>query len=188
MSGERQPARPGASSQQHPELYLVISNISKRANVRSLLLNAAAFGCDGVYVVGQKSFDVESDVPGKIADLVERGGLPIRRFRKWDDEFTNHLKENRIRLVGVEIHEDAKPIEAYLNDSNGKIAFVMGNEGQGLNEKQIKSCEGNFVRIPQYGAGTASLNVAVAASIVLHRYHEWKRAIIMQTGNRRPDL
>jgi hypothetical protein len=32
-----------------------------------------------------------------------------------------------------------------------------------------------FVYIPQYGAGTASLNVTVAASIILHNFAVWAR-------------
>ena len=38
-------------------MYLVLTNISKRPNVRSLFLTAAAFGCEGVFVVGQRTFD-----------------------------------------------------------------------------------------------------------------------------------
>ena len=49
---------------------------------------------------------------------------------------------------------------------------MMGNEGDGLNERQIQLCD-SFVYIPQYGCGTASLNVAVAASIVLHQFAVW---------------
>lgn len=49
---------------------------------------------------------------------------------------------------------------------------MLGNEGAGLNERQMKLCD-SFVYIPQYGTGTASLNVAVAASIVLHNYALW---------------
>jgi tRNA C32,U32 (ribose-2'-O)-methylase TrmJ len=45
-------------------------------------------------------------------------------------------------------------------------------QGQGLSEKQIQLCDG-FVYISQYGEGTASLNVAVAASIVLHNFAVW---------------
>ena len=36
----------------------------------------------------------------------------------------------------------------------------------------MKLCDG-FVKIAQFGGGTASLNVAVAAGIVLHRFYEW---------------
>lgn len=39
----------------------------------------------------------------------------------------------------------------------------------GLSAKECEICD-FFIYIPQYGGGTASLNVTVAASIVLHHY------------------
>ena len=45
-------------------------------------------------------------------------------------------------------------------------------QGTGLSEKQASLCDA-FVYIPQYGAGTASLNVTVAASIVLQHFAVW---------------
>lgn len=45
-------------------------------------------------------------------------------------------------------------------------------QGTGLSEHQANLCDG-FVYIQQYGAGTASLNVSVAAAIVLHHYALW---------------
>ena len=45
-------------------------------------------------------------------------------------------------------------------------------QGDGLSEKQMALCD-DFVYIPQYGQGTASLNVTVAASIVLHQFAVW---------------
>ena len=44
-----------------------------------------------------------------------------------------------------------------------------------MTPQQKKICDG-FVYIKQYGAGTASLNVAVASSIVMHefaKYHNY---------------
>lgn len=52
---------------------------------------------------------------------------------------------------------------------------MLGNEGQGLSPRQMALCD-SFVYIPQYGAGTASLNVAVACSIVLHHFALWAGA------------
>lgn len=57
----------------------------------------------------------------------------------------------------------------------GPTAFMLGNEGQGLSPRQMALCD-SFVYIPQYGAGTASLNVAVACSIVLHHFALWAGA------------
>jgi hypothetical protein len=45
-------------------------------------------------------------------------------------------------------------------------------QGHGLSEKQVAMCDA-FVYIPQYGDGTASLNVTVATSIVLQHFAEW---------------
>ena len=42
-------------------------------------------------------------------------------------------------------------------------------KGTGLSAKELEICD-FFVYIPQYGGGTASLNVTVAASIVLHQF------------------
>ena len=41
-----------------------------------------------------------------------------------------------------------------------------------MNEKQMRLCDG-LVYISQYGRGTASLNVCVATSIVLHSFAVW---------------
>mmetsp|Transcript_13216 Transcript_13216/g.23978 ORF Transcript_13216/g.23978 Transcript_13216/m.23978 type:complete len:274 (+) Transcript_13216:222-1043(+) len=180
--------------------YLIICNISKRTNIKSLLLTAAAFGCRAVFVAGQRKFDFDpsnSDMPGSIRDRVQSGQLPIIQFEKLahcvtyvqslgastminSSESENDIpvdtdsltKERRgpIQILGVEI--DDKSIDLDAEPFTGDTAFMMGNEGQGMNSKQMAVCDG-FVRIAQYGGGTASLNVNVAASIVLHRFHTW---------------
>ena len=51
--------------------------------------------------------------------------------------------------------------------------LVMGcMQGTGLSQHQLELCD-SFVYIPQHGQGTASLNVTVAASIVLHHFAVW---------------
>ena len=72
--------------------------------------------------------------------------------------------------MGIEIVDGARPVQSF--PFRGSTAFMLGNEGQGLNEKQLAACD-SFLYIPQYGPGTASLNVAVAASIVLHSFATW---------------
>lgn len=157
-------------------LYLVIANISKRPNVRKLVETAAAFNVR-ILVVGQhKNWkDDNAVVPH---DLLQSQSLSILRFDKWH-ELVEHLQQHRIRLVGVEIHPDAISVKQLVermddDDSNNDeagIALVVGNEGTGLSDKQMASCD-QFVRIPQYGSGTASLNVYTAASIVLYNVHQ----------------
>ena len=49
---------------------------------------------------------------------------------------------------------------------------MLGNEGSGLNQNQIDVCD-HFVYIPQYTTKTASLNVAIAGSIIFHHFGLW---------------
>jgi tRNA(Leu) C34 or U34 (ribose-2'-O)-methylase TrmL len=171
--------------------YLVITNISKRANVRALLQVGVAFGCTKFLIVGQKSFSFDitihndentdttsTDVPKYLLPVFASGEITIERFSKWNDCFA-YIKEQNILLVGVEIHKDAKTIQEichHLGTIKGgtDVAFLMGNEGTGIQDKQMKDCS-LFCRIPQYGTGTASLNVYVAASIVLYQFHIYQQ-------------
>lgn len=202
----RQQQQPGGQSSDNdnnkPKCYLIITNISKKPNVRSLLLLAAAFGCETVFVAGQKKFDFSAaeegsstDLPHQLRAMVRDGQMDIVRFDRLD-ECIAHIKSigaedddeigeagagtstcNRqqrrpIRVVGVEIDPSSEDVEG--EPFEGDTAFMMGNEGQGMNEKQMSLCDG-LVKMAQYGGGTASLNVYVAASIVLHRFHHWAR-------------
>eukprot|EP01025_Chloroclados_australasicus_P046120 TRINITY_DN50898_c0_g1_i2.p2 TRINITY_DN50898_c0_g1~~TRINITY_DN50898_c0_g1_i2.p2 ORF type:complete len:173 (-),score=30.21 TRINITY_DN50898_c0_g1_i2:442-960(-) len=87
------------------------------------------------------------------------------------EECIQYLKqEQNCKIIGIEITENAQPITA--RPFEGNTAFMLGNEGSGMTAKQISLCD-SFVYIPQFGAGTASLNVTVAASIILHHFATW---------------
>lgn len=201
--------------------YLIITNISKRANVRALLNAAVAFGCAGVFMIGLPKFDIEfnsnatnsgtvadgndavctdqhqdgqqqkesteikltnKDVPKSVQDVMRLSSFFIQRFESWTI-FVEHCTTNEINILGIEIHDDAvnsndasafsfpssDPTKCSLNE---EIAFLVGNEGTGILAKHMKDCT-KFVRISQYGNGTASLNVYVAASIVLFQYNQF---------------
>ena len=64
--------------------------------------------------------------------------------------------------AGVEIDPAAAPVQHH--PFRGNTAFMLGNEGQGMSDKQMRLCDA-FVYIPQHGAGTASLNVTVAGGV-----------------------
>ncbi|CAN1300712.1 23S rRNA (guanosine-2'-O-)-methyltransferase RlmB [Linum perenne] len=95
-----------------------------------------------------------------------------------DPELTVHniakswfcLQEKDCDICGVEIAEGALPVNEHPFKKS--TAFLLGNEGTGLSAKECEICD-FFVYIPQYGCGTVSLNVTVAASIVLHHFGVW---------------
>ena len=105
------------------------------------------------------------------------GNQATNRFISWRffDTFADchgWVLKSGFKLVGVEIGARAKNISA--RPFSDKTIFVLGNEGAGLDQKTMDACD-ELVYIPQYGRGTASLNVATAASIVLHHFAEWAK-------------
>lgn len=173
--------------------FLVVTNVSKKHNVRSLATAAAAFGVGTLIVgehpnrfslrfprgtnrkqptcwpvccgaaVGQPHFDEETHLPPSLA---VRGRLAIQRVADLT-ALRALLSSLGARLYGIEIVDGAQRFHEV--SWAPRAAFMMGNEGSGMNEAQLAVCD-EFLYIPQYGGGTASLNVANAAAIVLHHW------------------
>ena len=78
--------------------------------------------------------------------------------------------ERNISICGIEIMPEAQPI--HTHPFRGDTLFMLGNEGSGLNKNQIAICD-QFVYIPQYTDKTASLNVAIAGSIIFQHFAAW---------------
>jgi len=75
------------------------------------------------------------DLPVRLKFAIETDALSIRKFENWHD-CVPFLKENNIRLPGVEIQKGARFMEGYHSDQVVEnTAFGMGNEGQGLSQK-----------------------------------------------------
>ncbi|KAI4345523.1 hypothetical protein L6164_012637 [Bauhinia variegata] len=141
------------------ESYVLVHNIAKRHNVGTLARSAAAFGVSEFILVGRRDFN----------SFGSHGSTSHIRFRHFHSlqEAGNFLKEKDCDICGVEITDDAQPVNQHPFKKS--TAFLLGNEGTGLSAKECEICD-FFVYIPQYGSGTASLNVTVAASIVLHHF------------------
>ncbi|KAH8740155.1 OBP33pep like protein [Cryptosporidium ryanae] len=159
--GLRSDADPGDG---HPEFYLLLSNISKRQNFGTLLRSACAFGVSEVLVVGEK----------RLRTFGSKGTLSHLSITHYDnlDEAVEIIRENEMDIVGVEISENSRPV--YPHPFRRSTAFILGNEWMGLSEKLVGVCD-YLLHIPMYGCGTASLNVAVAGSIVFQHFGIWAK-------------
>ena len=60
-----------------------------------------------------------------------------------------------------------------------KVVFVMGSESFGLPQSLLKAIKAPILSISQYGV-MRSLNVSIAASIVLYEYSkQWRSSIVL---------
>ncbi|CAH0490412.1 unnamed protein product [Peronospora farinosa] len=149
-----------------PRHFLILNNVQKMKNIKNMLLSASAFGVKEVFVVGQKKFNLQEQEP-----FVTLLNCRITRVATLKD-CRKYCIERNICIIGVEIMQNAKSIAD--QPFHGDSAFIMGNEGSGMNAAQVAICD-DFVYIPQYGGGTASLNVTVAASIILQSFALWAK-------------
>mmetsp|Transcript_5897 Transcript_5897/g.19251 ORF Transcript_5897/g.19251 Transcript_5897/m.19251 type:complete len:298 (+) Transcript_5897:554-1447(+) len=149
-----------------PRLYLIVYCMTKRANVGTLLRSAAAFGVTKVFLVGASRF----------GDFGAHGAVNFLKLEHFPSAAVAKatLAERGIRIVGVEIDPSAKHVAdpaAFADESGviGDVAVMLGEEGNGMTKAQFDMCDA-LVYIPHHGDGTASLNVSVAGSIVMHHF------------------
>lgn len=152
-----------------PKLFVVISNLQSGSNIGSICRNALAFNASGVVVVGRRGFRDKM----RQADRGAKQLLNFFHFDSLNDAEVFLRQEQTCTLVGVEIMDSARAITSRPFTREKNTAFLFGNEGGGLSERQRKACD-SFVYIPQYASGgMASINVACASAIVFHTFAEW---------------
>eukprot|EP00051_Salpingoeca_urceolata_P002015 m.46150 g.46150 ORF g.46150 m.46150 type:complete len:220 (+) comp11831_c0_seq1:195-854(+) len=153
----------GASAGASPRMYFIAANVGKSANLGTLIRSCVAFGCTELCAVGMKK---------QLQTFGAHGSNKYIKIKRFDtlEQCKAYLVELSVCVCGVEIVPEAQSIMS--KPWQGSTAFMVGNEGSGMTAKQKSICD-HFVYIPQYGNGTASLNVTVAASIVLQHFATW---------------
>ena len=188
-----------------PSLYVILSNLQSGGNIGNIVRSASIFGCDECLVVGQKRYRLTGD-HGSRFDFPRRHVYTHKDAKDYLLQVSNDVNdekqgkglapspppssESQIRIYGVEIMANASPLMRYDSETGvvqfpfdrkwSGAAFIFGNEGQGLSDKQREICD-EFLFIPQTrggsktggGGGSASLNVACAATVVLQAYCLW---------------
>ena len=148
-----------------PRATLVICpETSNAENMGSLIRIAAAFGVDAV-LLGERCCDPF----WRQSIRVSMGTIFSMPLIRSIDLLTDlrRLKENwGFELIATVSNEQAEP----LNDvpTPNRVGILFGNEAQGLDVQTLKVCN-RQVRIPMR-QGIDSLNVAVAAGIVLYHF------------------
>ena len=163
-----------------PSAYVVVSNLQSGGNIGNIVRSASIFGCEECIVVGQKRYRLTGDHGSR---------FDLQRRHMWSHtDARDYLHEKGVRIYGIEIMANAAPIMRYDRETGvvrfpfdrqwQGAAFIFGNEGQGLSAKQREICD-EFLFIPQTrggtrdGGGSASMNVACAAAVILQAYCTW---------------
>ena len=153
-------------------LALLLFNLDGNMNVGMILRTAVVFGCSTVYLVGKKRYDPRSTVGAK-------NYVTIHHIPSIDDPttfFASHW------LQPILLEQGGAPIESFsfaaqIKEATTKLpCIVLGCESTGIPKSWIDAKLGPIISISQMGV-LRSLNVSIAASIILYEYiKQWRSA------------
>lgn len=150
---------PSNHSQANP-LLLILDMIQDPQNLGTLLRTAEAVGIDGVLLPLRRSALVTPAVVHASSGASEHLHICQANLAQSIEK----LKKNGVWVIGLDQQGDSLPLEQL--PLMQPIAFVVGNEGEGIRPLVRASCDMLF-KLPMCGK-IESLNAAVAGSIVLY--------------------
>jgi len=144
---------------------LVLENLHKDFNISAILRTCESFGIQEVHVVPQPG-------DGKVFRTITQGCHKWLTIHRHEDVSTclEMLKKEGYRILAGAFSDDALPLDGA--DFSGRVALVFSNELEGANPDVLEQVDGFFV-IPMSGF-SQSLNVSVAAGIVIHHVLKYK--------------
>jgi 23S rRNA (guanosine2251-2'-O)-methyltransferase len=150
------------------ELVVVLDGVEDPHNLGAIIRTAHAVGAASVVIPERRAASVTDVVAKAAAGALEH--LPISRVTNINRTLEN-LKERGFWIYGLDERgeQDYDQVEY-----SAPTAFVLGGEGKGLHELVRKHCD-VLVRIPMAGK-ISSLNVSVAAGVVLFEWNRRRRA------------
>lgn len=139
---------------------VILDHLEDPHNLGAIIRTAEAAGIDGIIIPKDRSVDINSTVMKTSAGALEN--MKIAKVTNLVSTI-NDLKENGYWIVGTAMEADYDYREI---DYKGKIALVIGNEGNGMSKSVKESCD-YIARIPMKGK-INSLNASVAAGIMIY--------------------
>ncbi len=143
-----------------PRRVLLLDRIQDPGNFGTLIRTAVSFGFDAVYV-SEDTCDLYNE---KVIRSTQGAMFHIPVIRATLSDTVRALQKDGFRVFGTSLHNAVSMSEAQESE---KMAFVLGNEGQGVSPAILQLCDQSmFIEI----SGFESLNVAVAGGIIMYRY------------------
>ncbi len=140
--------------------WLILDNVQDPGNVGTMIRTADAAGFSGVFL-GEGTADLYST---KVLRSMQGSNYHLPIVEGAIPPFLKQLQAAGVAIYGTELNKEAVP---YTELPKGQAAaFILGNEGQGVNQELLALTYKNLY-IPIYGQAE-SLNVAIAAGILMY--------------------
>lgn len=145
-------------------LVVLLDHITDAGNLGAIARSAEIVGAAGIVIPNKRSAHVTAATYKSSAGAIS--SMKVAQVASLKQAM-DRLKEAGFWVCGASEHAKAS---LWKSNLKGRIALVMGNEGEGLARLTQENCD-FFVSLPQIGK-TASLNVAQASTALMY---EWLR-------------
>ena len=147
------------------DAIMIFENIDYNINIGCAIRSNNAFLGKEVYICGRRKYDKRSTAGTAHYENVYHADTT--------KEVIDHVHSLGYAVYAIDNLMEYDPINLMDAVVPKRSAFVFGEEGPGLTKEAINLCDG-MLYIGMYGS-VRSLNVAVAAGIVLYEYcRQWK--------------
>ncbi len=159
-SMERPATPPVASVLDGAARVLVLEDVVDHTNVGAVFRSAAALGMDAVLVTPRCADPLyRRSVRVSMGTVFQ---VPWTRVAPWPAG-VGELRDLGFTVAALALSEDAVPLDVLAADPPGRLALVLGTEGDGLSPRTLAAAD-LVVTIPMAG-GVDSLNVGAAAAV-----------------------
>ena len=139
---------------------VILDHLEDPHNLGAIIRTCEAAGIAGIIIPKDRSVEVNSTVMKTSAGALENVKIAkVTNLVKVIDD----LKDNGYWIVGTSLDSN---VDYRDIDYTGKIALIIGNEGNGMSKAVLESCD-YLAKIPMYGK-INSLNASVAAGIMIY--------------------
>lgn len=153
-------------------IVVVLDNIRSMHNVGSVFRTADAFRIEAICLCGYTPQPPHRDIQKTALGATETVNWLYYATTK---EAIEDLKKFDYTVLAIEQVEGSESLDQF-NNTDRKLAIVLGNEVEGVDAAALAICDG-CIEIPQLGM-KHSLNISVAAGIVLWKLSESKLAAL----------
>jgi 23S rRNA (guanosine2251-2'-O)-methyltransferase len=145
----------------HPPIIAVLENVRSLWNVGSMFRSADGAGLERLVICGYTAHP-----PRKEISKTALGAEEVVAWEYWSSaaEACRSLRAEGYRVLALETGAESSEIES--TDLGEMLAFVVGNEVEGITSDTLAECEAR-IRLPMLGQKD-SLNVAVAFGIAAY--------------------
>lgn len=164
-------------ARRQPDLTVLMDRVHKPHNFSAVLRTCDAVGVFEAHLVPTESFEPAHGTAGgsnRYVGLVRHGSL---------DDALGELRAAGMTVLAA--HPSAAAVDFRVPDYTRPTAVLLGTELEGLSEEAAAAAD-RCVAVPMYGA-VESLNVSVAAAIILYEAQRQRSLAGLYDQSRLPD-